>query len=94
MPLPTWRERFRQALRDQSLPSAKINRLVEEISSHIDDLITENPGMDAQALVESRLGSPERVAQFAKKQLWSLRRDAGRPGYAAQYRLSGLCRRQ
>ncbi len=72
MPHPTWRERFAQALRDQSLPRAKIDRLVEEISSHIDELITENPGMDAQALVESRLGSPERVAAFAKTQLWKI----------------------
>jgi hypothetical protein len=69
MPHPTWRERFRQALRDRALPRAKIDRLVEEISSHIDELIMENPGMDAQALVESRLGSPEQVAAFAKTQL-------------------------
>lgn len=69
MPHPTWRERFAQALRDRALPSAKINRLVEEISSHIEDLIAENPGMDATTLVESRLGSPERIADFAKTQL-------------------------
>ncbi len=69
MPHPTWRERFAQALRDRALPSAKINRLVVEISSHIEDLIAENPGMDATTLVESRLGSPERIADFAKAQL-------------------------
>lgn len=62
---PHWLKRLQQELRRQRLPSDYISRLVEELSDHAADLMTEKTSMDAAHGVEARLGSPEQLASLA-----------------------------
>lgn len=66
MASPQWRDRLRQELRRQGLPSAYISRLVEELSDHALDISKENSSMDAEQTAASRLGQPEEIASLAK----------------------------
>jgi hypothetical protein len=61
-----WRSQLVEALNRQSLPSAYVDRLVEELSDHASDLFMENPSMEAQQNVATRLGTPEQLAAVAK----------------------------
>jgi len=59
-----WRDRLRGDLRRQRLPSAYIDRLVEELSDHLIDSQEEHPSMEAQnAFV--RLGNTNTIAANA-----------------------------
>jgi len=69
---PLWNERLVAALRRQGLPTDYVNRLVEELTDHATDLSRENNSMEAEQNVEARLGSPEYLATFAKKELQRL----------------------
>ena len=65
MARPQWRDRLREELRKRNLPPAYAARLIEELADHVTDLEQENPSMDAQMLVEEKLGSPESLAEAA-----------------------------
>jgi hypothetical protein len=66
---PLWRDRLHEELRKRGLPRAYAARLIEELSDHVTDLEQENPSMDAQMLVEEKLGSPESLAEAAASEL-------------------------
>jgi hypothetical protein len=68
MASPQWRDRLRQELRRQRLPSDYVNRLVEELSDHATDLLQESASMDAEYLAETRLGAPEQLALLARSE--------------------------
>src|SRR5205814_320 len=59
-----WPEELRRSLRQQNLPRAYVDRLVEELSDHSIDLQTENPSMDAQVALD-RIGSADKIAAVA-----------------------------
>jgi hypothetical protein len=63
-----WRSRLVKELRRQGLPRDYVDRLVDEWSDHASDLILENPSMDAELELESRLGIPEHLAEIATKE--------------------------
>ena len=77
MARPQWRDRLREELRKRGLPPAYAARLIEELADHVTDLEQENPSMDAQLLVEEKLGSPESLAEAAAAEL-AARTFAGR----------------
>jgi hypothetical protein len=56
-----WRDQLRHKLRQQNLPPAYIDRLLDELSDHLLDTQTENPSMEAQHAI-TRLGSTNRIA--------------------------------
>lgn len=66
MASPQWRDRLRQELRRQGLPSDYISRLVEELSDHAADISMEKSSMDAEQNAVARLGTPEQLASFAR----------------------------
>jgi hypothetical protein len=66
MPDPRWLSRLVEALHREGLPDAYVDRLVEELSDHVTDLLQENKSMDARNEVESRLGTPEHLAATAR----------------------------
>lgn len=66
---PQWRDRLREELRKRNLPPEYAARLIEELADHVTDLEQENPSMDAQMLVEEKLGSPESLAEAAAAEL-------------------------
>lgn len=68
MASPQWRDRLRQELRRQGLPSDYISRLVEELSDHAADITMEKSSMDAEKNSAARLGNPEQLASFAKSE--------------------------
>ncbi|HWA98689.1 MAG TPA: hypothetical protein VG713_09360 [Pirellulales bacterium] len=61
-----WRSQLIEALHRQHLPRRYIERLVEELSDHADDLFLESPNMDVQPHNDARLGTAEQLAQTAK----------------------------
>jgi hypothetical protein len=73
-----WRDRLRQELDRQGLPSEYVSRLVEELCDHATDILKENSSMDAEQMeVEckdreqvagDRLGSIEQLASFARSE--------------------------
>lgn len=63
---PQWRDRLVAELHRQGLPSAYVDRLVEELTDHTHDLFREDSRMDADMNLECRLGSPEQLASVAK----------------------------
>lgn len=68
MPAPHWRDRLTSELRRHGLPSAYIDRLVDELADHSADLFTEDQRMDAtqtEPEIESRLGTAEQLAAAA-----------------------------
>ena len=58
-----WLDEVRGRLAKHGLPPAYVQRFVQELSDHFDDLKEENMGTEVD--VSSRLGEPERVAQAA-----------------------------
>jgi hypothetical protein len=60
----SWPEELRHKLREQDLPPAYINRLVEELSDHLIDSQTETSSMEAQNAL-CRLGSSDQIAAAA-----------------------------
>jgi hypothetical protein len=64
-----WRDRLREELRKRNLPPAYAARLIEELADHVTDLEQENPSMDAQLLIEEKLGTPESLAEAAAAEL-------------------------
>src|SRR5262249_30729974 len=59
------------------LPSAYIQRMVEELTDHAADLSLEDLSMEAQQNIEGRLGTPEQIAAAAKAE-FNCRTFAGR----------------
>lgn len=68
MMLQHWRSRLVKELRRQGLPRDYVDRLVDEWSDHASDLIQETPGMDAANDLDTRLGTPEHLAEVATKE--------------------------
>lgn len=64
--LQSWRNQLEQELRRQRLPRMQIARLVDELTDHALDILSGDHSMDAEQKLESRLGSPEQLAQMAK----------------------------
>ncbi len=58
---PSWLDDVRKRLARQLLPPSYVQRFIEELSDHLDDLKEE--GMDQNS--SSRLGKPEQVAEAA-----------------------------
>lgn len=61
-----WRSRLVDAMRRQGLPTAYVNRLVDELCDHAENILMENSGMDAEQIVMDRLGSPQQLAEVAR----------------------------
>src|SRR5580658_6698848 len=66
-----WRDQVIQELHRQGLPSAYVDRLVDELSDHATDLFMEDRDMDVQhgdaiSSIEARMGSPKQLASVAK----------------------------
>src|SRR5262245_39866446 len=59
-----WPEQLRQNLRQQNLPPAYIDRLIEELTDHALDTQAENKSMDAQ-FAFARLGNTDKIADAA-----------------------------
>jgi hypothetical protein len=59
-----WRERLVKHLREQRLPPAYIDRLVEELAEHVFDSQLEETSMEAQQALD-RLGTTEQLAAVA-----------------------------
>ena len=66
MASPQWRRRLVEAMHRQGLPMVYINRLVDELCDHAENILMENSGMDAEQIVNDRLGSPEQLAEVAQ----------------------------
>ncbi len=66
MASPQWRSRLVEAMRRQGLPTAYVNRLVDELCDHAENILMENSGMDAEQIAMDRLGSPEQLAEVAR----------------------------
>jgi len=64
--LQSWRKQLEQELCRQRLPRKQIERLVDELTDHALDLLSGDHSMDAGQKLESRLGSPEQLAQVAR----------------------------
>jgi len=65
---PHWLDRFAAELRKQRLPAGYSARLLEELADHVSELEQETTSMDAQVLLEERIGSPEAVAAGARSE--------------------------
>ncbi|HEX4145650.1 MAG TPA: tripartite tricarboxylate transporter TctB family protein [Pirellulales bacterium] len=61
-----WRDRLFEELHRQGLPSSYVSRLVDELTDHANDLLRENPSMDAEQNADARLGTPEHLAAVAR----------------------------
>jgi hypothetical protein len=58
-----WLDEVRERLAKQCLPNAYVQRFVQELSDHLQDIKEEN--MSTEANVYSRLGEPKQVAEAA-----------------------------
>jgi hypothetical protein len=65
---PHWLDRFAAELRKQHLPAGYRARLLEELADHLSQLEQETTSMDAQVLLEERIGRPEAVAANARSE--------------------------
>jgi hypothetical protein len=74
---PQWLDRLEAELRRQRLPAGYRARMLEELADHLSELEQENASMEAQALLEERLGDPGKVAANARSE-YDRRRFAGR----------------
>jgi hypothetical protein len=68
MTLQRWRSRLVEELLRQGLPKKQVDRLVEELTDHAEDVLSENQSIDADQALESRLGSPAQLAAVAKEE--------------------------
>jgi hypothetical protein len=72
-----WLDRLETELRRRSLPAGYRARLLEELADHLSELEQEKTSMDAQLLLEERIGTPETVASNARSE-YTRRTFAGR----------------
>ena len=63
-----WLDCLETELRRRSLPAGYRARLLEELADHLSELEQETTSMDAQALLEERIGRPEAVAAEARSE--------------------------
>jgi hypothetical protein len=63
-----WLDRLETELRRRSLPAGYRARLLEELADHLSELEQEKTSMDAQLLLEERIGTPETVASKARSE--------------------------
>jgi len=77
MAAPHWLERCAAELRKRHLPASYRARLLEELADHLSELEQETTSMDAQVLLEERIGCPEVVAAEARSE-FNRRTFAGR----------------
>jgi hypothetical protein len=65
-----WLEQLRELVNQRRLPPQYIERLVEELSDHFQDIQEEKKGMDAEPVCasEARMGEPSQLAQFVESQ--------------------------
>lgn len=66
--LQSWRKQLEQELCRQQLPRKQVERLVDELTDHALDLLSGDDSMDAEQKLESRMGSPEQLAQVARSE--------------------------
>jgi hypothetical protein len=64
---PAWREELKEELVRQELPPSYIERLVQELSDHFNDVMEESMSMEAEksSLATERVGQPSRLAAAA-----------------------------
>jgi hypothetical protein len=67
-----WLERLHAELRKRGLPPAYVERLMEEVSDHWDDIREET--MSGERICETRMGSPDELAQECARRPGCLRR--------------------
>jgi hypothetical protein len=72
-----WLDRFAAELQRQHLPARYSARLLEELADHLSELEQETTSMDAQVLLEERIGRPEVIAAEARSE-YTRRTFAGR----------------
>jgi len=72
-----WLDQFAIELHRQRLPAGYSARLLEELADHLSQLEQESTSMDAQLLLEERIGKPEVVAAEARSE-FTRRTFAGR----------------
>ena len=65
---PQWLDRLETELRRRRLPAGYRARMLEELADHLSELEQENASMDAQALLEERIGEPGDVAEKARRE--------------------------
>ncbi len=64
---PVWREELKEKLGRQGLPPTYIERLVQELCDHLNDVMEESMSMEAEksSLAAERLGQPSKLAAAA-----------------------------
>jgi hypothetical protein len=64
---PAWREELKEELARQGLPPPYIERLVQELSDHFDDVLEESMSTEAErsSLAAERVGQPGKLAAVA-----------------------------
>lgn len=63
---PPWLEELREKLVGQGLPPLYIERLVQELSDHYDDILQEGLSMEPErSKADERMGQPSHLAQVA-----------------------------
>ena len=80
--LQRWRNQLEQELCRQRLPRKQVERLVGELTDHALDLLSGDHSMDAEQKLDSRLGSPEQLAQVARSEYTKSTFAARRPALA------------
>lgn len=80
--LQSWRKQLEQELCRQRLPRKQIERLVDELTDHAQDLLSGEHSMDAEQKLDSRMGSPEQLAQVARGEYIKSTFAARRPALA------------
>ncbi len=63
-----WLDCLEAELRRRRLPTGDRARLLEELADHLSELEQETTSMDAQVLLEERIGRPEAVAAMARSE--------------------------
>ena len=65
---PRWLDRLEAELRRRKLPASYRARMLEELADHLCELEQENASMEAQTLLEERLGEPGELAEKARSE--------------------------
>src|SRR3954451_13056140 len=63
---PPWLEELREQVKHQGLPPQYVERLLQELSDHFQDIQGEEKGMDAEqvCIPDTRMGEPGDLARF------------------------------
>lgn len=77
MSAPHWLDQFAAELRRQHLPAGYRARLLDELADHLSELEQETTSMEAQLLLEERIGRPDIIAAEARSE-YTRRTFAGR----------------